>query len=82
MLSLSCRVVSCLAAQLDLYAVAEHNNYEHKLPTLSDMLFELLSPYGEVRLGAASPSDEVAFYLRHGETADSLKVGEGGRRGG
>lgn len=60
--------------QLDLYGVAEHTNYKHKLLTLSDMLFELQAPYGEVRLGAASPSDEQAFYLRHGETADSLKV--------
>lgn len=60
--------------QLDLYAVAEHNNYVHKLLTLSDMVFELLAPYGEVRLGAATPSDEEAFYLRHGETPDSLKV--------
>jgi hypothetical protein len=61
-------------AQLDLYGVAEHNNYEHKLMTLSDMMFELIAPYGEVRLGNASPSDEQAFYLRHGETPDSLKV--------
>jgi hypothetical protein len=63
-----------LCVQLDLYGVAEHNNYEHKLMTLSDMLFELLAPYGEVRLGSASPSDEQAFYLTHGETPDSLKV--------
>ncbi len=60
--------------QLNLYDVAEHNNYEHKLMTLSDMLFELLAPYGEVRIGSASPSEEQAFYLRHGETPDSLKV--------
>ena len=66
--------------QLDLYGVAEQNNYEHKLMTLSDMVFELLAPYGEVRLGSAAPSDEQAFYLRHGETPDSLKVrgGAGG----
>lgn len=67
----------CVDLQLDLYGVAEHNNYEHKLMTLSDMLFELLQPYGEVRLGSASPSDEQAFYLTHGETSDSLKVRTG-----
>jgi hypothetical protein len=66
--------------QLDLYGVAEHNNYEHKLMTLSDMMFELIAPYGEVRLGNASPTDEQAFYLRHGETPDSLKVNCWGHR--
>lgn len=38
------------------------------------MMFELLAPYGELRLHSAVPSDEVAFYLRHGETEESLKV--------
>lgn len=60
---------------LDLCGLAEHNNYEHKLMTLSDMVFELWAPYGEVRLGSAAPSDEQAFYLRHGETPESLKIG-------
>jgi hypothetical protein len=69
-----------MCVQLDLYSVAEHNNYEHKLMTLSDMLYELLAPYGEVRVGAASPSEEQAFYLRHGETTDSLKVRRAGMR--
>lgn len=61
--------------QLDLYAVAEANRSLFKLPTLVDMLFELLAPYQELRLHSAVPSDEDAFYLRHGETRESLKVG-------
>lgn len=72
-----CVAAWCVSVQLDLYGVAEQNNYEHKLLTLSDMVFELLAPYGEVRLGSATPSDEQAFYLRHGETPDSLKVRTG-----
>lgn len=60
--------------QLDLWAVADASNYLFKLPTLMDMLAELLAPYGELRIGAASPSDEDAFYLRHGESKETLKV--------
>lgn len=60
--------------QLDLYAVAEANRCLYKLQTWVDMLFEMLAPYGELRLHSAVPSDEEAFYLRHGETRESLKV--------
>jgi hypothetical protein len=35
---------------------------------------ELQAPYGEWRLADAEPSDEEAFFLRHNETEDTLKV--------
>lgn len=60
--------------QLDLWGVADENNHLFKLPTLVDMLDELLAPYGELRLNQPTPDEEDAFYLRHGETRDSLKV--------
>ena len=61
-----------------MYAVADANKYLHKLPTLLDMMAELQAPYGEVRYISPCPSDEEAFYLRHGETRQSLKVSEEG----
>jgi hypothetical protein len=36
--------------QLDLWSVADANNHLFKLPTLVDMLHELLAPYAELRL--------------------------------
>ncbi|WIA22113.1 hypothetical protein OEZ85_004454 [Tetradesmus obliquus] len=62
--------------QLDLWSVADANNHLFKLPTLVDMLHELLAPYAELRLTPGTPDDEEAFYLRHGETRDSLKDGK------
>lgn len=37
-------------SQLDLWSVADANNHLFKLPTLVDMLHELLAPYAELRL--------------------------------
>jgi hypothetical protein len=39
-----------LPLQLDLWSVADANNHLFKLPTLVDMLHELLAPYAELRL--------------------------------
>jgi hypothetical protein len=44
-----CRCI-CLGLQLDLWSVADANNHLFKLPTLVDMLHELLAPYAELRL--------------------------------
>jgi hypothetical protein len=72
-------LVTCcwLHMQLDLWSVADANNHLFKLPTLVDMLQELLGPYGELRLSSAVPTDEQAFFLRHGETEESLKARAG-----
>jgi hypothetical protein len=39
------------------------------------MMAELVAPYGELRLDGEPYNEEQVFYMLHGESKESLKVG-------